>query len=75
VIEASGPDYTHPVIVAVSDVDVALRIDVTAVWTVQAGGCRLAAIALTTLVTTSHCGHQTSSCIDAPDGMVFRIHH
>src|SRR5262249_20897918 len=69
------PYHAHTMIIAIGNVDIALRVYVTPVRPVQPGSRCRPAIALTTLMAPGNGGDHTCRRINAADGMVLRINH
>ena len=67
-------DHAHPVVDAIGDIQIALRVYAAAVGPLQTGCRGGAAVAIATLVPTSDGGHDAGHGIDAADGIVFCVH-
>src|SRR5262245_6488424 len=68
------PNYPHPVVDAVSDIQIALGIYAAAVRSLQAGCSGGSAVAIAALVPASNGGHDTGHGIDTADRIIFCIH-
>ena len=68
------PNHPHTVVVAISNVDVSLRVDVTPMWPVQSGRDRWSIVTGTAPASSSDGRDYTSHRINKTNGVVLGVH-
>src|SRR5712691_118096 len=69
-----GPNHPHPVIVAISDVDIPLLVHVTSMRPVQAGSDRRSRVAHTAPAPPGNRRDHASHRVNTTNGVIFGIH-
>src|SRR5882724_8753386 len=69
-----GPNHPHPVIVAISDIDIPLLVHVTSMRPVQAGSDRRSRVAHTAPAPPGDRRDHASHRVNAANGVIFGIH-